>query len=59
MMKIDEIVIQICGAVFKISRQMLLPWQHNFVRKKNIYCHDFKKRILTFSSIISHDIHLL
>ena len=39
MMKIGENFIQICRAVFKISRQMLLPWQPNFVREKFVYFH--------------------
>ena len=59
MMKIGENFIQICQAVLKISRQMLLPWQHNFVREKFVYFHDFQKRILIFSLIISHNVPLL
>ena len=50
--------VQICRAVFKISRQTLLPWQHSFVREKIVYFHAFLKRILTFSLIISHNVPL-
>ena len=59
MMKIGENFIQICRAVFKISRQMLLPWQYNFVLEKCVYFHDFQKKMLTFSLIISHNVPLL